>query len=252
LAEHADGALARLGKSEVEIARRILLRLVTPEGTRRLISRTDALGGGLGEGAPAVLGELVRARLVSIRKPLDARNDDPELELVHESLIASWRTLSRWIEESKEERLLLDELSRAARSWVRRGRPKDEVWQGRALADGLRLAEHFEAETTAEMRSFLDAGRALRERRDRTKSTVVLVALVGLVAVIAVLYAEMQAAVAERKEADVQRNLARARWAAAERERAAAALAGGDVLEARAHLRSALEVLDSAEVRVLW
>jgi serine/threonine protein kinase/WD40 repeat protein len=235
LATHADGALARLSKEDVEIARRILLRLVTPEGTRRSIS-TD-----LDARHERVLGELIDARLVAVRSDEGVR----EIELAHESLIATWRTLARWIDESKEERVLLDEISRAARSWARRGKRKDDVWQGRALEDASRLVERIREEALPEMHAFLAAGRANQRRRERTKTIAIASAAVAIVAAIAVLHTEQQAAIHAR-------NLARERWAAAERERAIAALAGGDVLEARARTRSTLEAVDSAEGRVLW
>src|SRR5262249_24549708 len=54
LAQHADGALQKLSQKEIELARRILLRLIGPGGTRRVLRTEDALAG-LGEGAHAVL-----------------------------------------------------------------------------------------------------------------------------------------------------------------------------------------------------
>ena len=57
LARHADGVLEGLGPDEVGVTRRLLLRLVTPEGTRQVLGR-GALLDGLGPEAPVVLDRL--------------------------------------------------------------------------------------------------------------------------------------------------------------------------------------------------
>ncbi len=74
LAEHADGVLAGLPPLHLQAAREILLRLVTPERTRRSPSRRELLEG-LGPIAAAVLDRLVEARLLAVRKADDGSRE---------------------------------------------------------------------------------------------------------------------------------------------------------------------------------
>jgi len=121
LATHADGVLAGLTDRQVGLARTILLRLVTPEETRRIATRSQVLQD-LPASAAEVLDRLVGARLVTVRRSTEG--DSAELELVHESLLVAWKRLARWLEGSHEEREFLDELEHAAEFWRRRGRRK--------------------------------------------------------------------------------------------------------------------------------
>ncbi|MEQ9322666.1 MAG: serine/threonine-protein kinase, partial [Polyangiaceae bacterium] len=65
LARHADAQLNALAPSQERIATTLLQRLVTPERTRRLVPRDEALAG-LGRDAESVLERLTEARLVSV------------------------------------------------------------------------------------------------------------------------------------------------------------------------------------------
>ncbi|MFH0900407.1 MAG: hypothetical protein V2A73_07240 [Pseudomonadota bacterium] len=70
LAEHADGVLAGMSPEQVRVARELLVGLVTPEGTRRVVS-VDEVMRSLGTDGQAVLGTLSQARLVTLRKGAD-------------------------------------------------------------------------------------------------------------------------------------------------------------------------------------
>ncbi|MFH0902377.1 MAG: serine/threonine-protein kinase, partial [Pseudomonadota bacterium] len=157
LAEHADGVLAAMTPAQVELARQLLLRLVTSAGTRRVLPVAAAVAG-LGSAIEEVLEKLTQARLLTVRR---ARSDggssrgrgdggsgttgsgsrsggEAVLELVHESLVRTWARLGRWLEESHEELAVLAEVGQAAELWEKRGCREDEVWQGDALADARR------------------------------------------------------------------------------------------------------------------
>ena len=67
LAEHADGVLEGMTPEEVSTARHMLLRLVTPEGTRRVLVASSVVEG-LGQNAVDVLSRLIQSRLLSVRK----------------------------------------------------------------------------------------------------------------------------------------------------------------------------------------
>jgi len=251
LAEHADGVLDGLSSSEVLLAREVLLRLVTAEGTRRVVFR-DSLLEGLGPEAEDVLGRLVQARLISGRKSYSAEGTAPGLELVHESLISTWGRLARWIDESRDELVFLQEVSQAARLWQKRGHREEEVWQGEALQEALITRRRCSTPMPELSARFLEAGQQKARRVVRRRRAVVAVAIALLAVVAVVFYHQKELAEIQRQEAETQRGEARKRWADAQREGARAAFLGGHLLEARAKLRGALEVRDSAEARALW
>ncbi|MCP4896894.1 MAG: serine/threonine-protein kinase PknK, partial [bacterium] len=107
LATHADGVLASLADRDVSLARTILLRLVTPEATRRIATRAQVLQD-LPESAAEVLDRLVGARLITVRR--STKQGSADLELVHESLLVAWSRFARWLEGSHEEREFLEEI----------------------------------------------------------------------------------------------------------------------------------------------
>ncbi len=251
LAAHADGVLQALQPAQVRAARTILLRLVTPRGTRRLV-RASAVLEGLGGEGREVLGVLTQARLLTARRTVGQEDASPMVELAHESLIGSWRQLAHWIDDSQEELALLEEVGLAAQRWERRGRPDDELWTGDALRDARRRLDGIASPVPAAVRAFLDAGvaRERRAARRRRRLNVGIVAVSLLVAVAAV-----GAAVAFRdqaRELERQRNLSDQRRAEGLREGAVAAWERGDLLAARAQVRGSLEIVDSPRSRALW
>jgi WD40 repeat protein/serine/threonine protein kinase len=253
LARHADRVLEGLPDPEVSLARRLLLRLVTPDGTRRTMGRS-ALLADLPREAEEVLERLIQGRLLSVRKGLAGEPlapEEPQLELAHESLIASWARLSRWIDEGREELAFLAEVEQAAGIWDRRGRPEEEVWRGRALQEALLRAERS-PELPERAAAFLEAAKQKEERQHRRRRRQLVAAGVAL-AIVAVVSVVVAMTLARKsREAAAQRDLARARQAAAQREGVLGALAQGDLLQAWSKLRSSLETEDSPLARALW
>ncbi|MBW2276673.1 MAG: serine/threonine-protein kinase PknK, partial [Deltaproteobacteria bacterium] len=188
LARHADSILDGLTPAQVDVARQLFLRLVTPEGTRQVVPRSQLIEG-LDEDAKEVLDRLVNERAVLVRKGRE-RTGGAEVELVHESLIRNWERLRRWIEEGREEVAFLAEVGQAAQLWEKRGSRRDEVWQGDALRDALRKAERLTGMPES-ARRFLDAGQHKEQGRIKRKRALTLsgVALLTLVAVVAVIVA---------------------------------------------------------------
>lgn len=264
LADHADGVLAGLAPAQVAQARDLLLRLVTPERTRRVVDERRLLDG-LGAGAADVLARLVRARLLAVRR--GARDATlPELELAHESLVRNWGQLARWIDASREDHAFLAEVGQAAELWERRGRRPEEVWRGPALEDAARALDRCTSPVSDVVRAFLRAGVRVAERSQRRRrlGIAVGVAVLLVVAVVATItslviadkerLARAQQAVAEeqRQLSEQSRVTAEQRRAEAEREGARSAYIRGELVEARAKLRASLELADSLEARGLW
>jgi len=242
LATHADGVLAGMSNRQVVLARTILLRLVTPELTRRIANRFQVLHD-LPESAEEVLDRLVGARLISVRR--SSGSDSADLELVHESLLFAWKRLSRWLEGSHEEREFLDELEHAADLWQRHDRRIDELWQGEALREAEATVKRLELDLPATVRSFLDSSRQQEARTSLRRRLMVAAVFAGLVAIAVMLGVQ-------RHEARSERDRAERGQAEALLEGSRAAWLQGDVFEARCKLRRSLEILDSKAGRALW
>ena len=259
LARHADSVLAGLTSEEEEIARRIFLRLVTASGTRQVLERRRLLQE-LGEKAEPVLERLTRERVLLTRKG----RDGAELEIIHESLIHAWNRLSRWLDESQEERCFLEQVQKAASLWDERGRPDSETWEKEALAEAERRARHCDAMPRLSS-EFLRAGRTretsrLGRRRVAYISSLVfsIIFIAGLIAGLFLVMQKEREAVTQRQEALrqrssalAQRQAARLRQGEAELAGSQAALATGDLLQARARLRLGLELGDSRLARAI-
>ncbi len=199
LAQHADGVLAGLSVEEVRLARTMLLRLVTPEGTRKSMAR-PALIEGLPPGADEVLRRLITARLLTGKQSVE--EGVAELELVHESLMVAWGRLARWIDESREELVFLGEVSQAAELWERRGCRDEEVWQGDALREAQRAASNCTSVLSGRVRRFLAAGQA-KESQVTVRKRVIIGGVIAVLLIIAfaltgaVIDSNLQAAEAE-------------------------------------------------------
>lgn len=251
LAEHADGVLEGMSTFQVQLARDILLRLVSPEKTRRILTRARTLEG-LETEAEEVLRHLTKARLIMVRRAMKDGREEAELELVHESLIGKWKRLSRWINESMEELALLAEIEQAAELWEKRGRREAEIWQGDALHEAQRTLDRGSTKVPRQITVFMEAGlqrerKIHRRQRLRRITSMAVLAAIALISIfIAWEFSKKEREAIHLKDQTSQR------WSEAQREGARAAFMRGDFLEARAKLRSSLEKDDSPLARALW
>lgn len=239
LATHADAVVQGLSSEQQSVARALLLRLITAEGTRRAMSR-EALLEGLGAEASLVLVRLTEARLLTVRQGTDGAQH----ELAHETLISSWKRLARWLDESRDERVFLAEIEQAAQLWLRRGRRDDEVWSGDALEDARRGLARCEVVPELVSEFVAAAERRARERElaARRRRGVVRGGIVGgVIALVLVTLAWGIALRSQARKAAVARDGAIKQLARAHSEGAALALRQGEPQRARAMLRSALE-----------
>jgi formylglycine-generating enzyme required for sulfatase activity len=165
LAKHADHAVSELSPNEYRTARQLLLRLVVGT-TRRSVAR-DQLGAGVGADAGAVLDRLLAARLLVQRNQGDG--DAPMIEIAHESLVQTWSQLARWLDDSREERHLLEDLQDAAKLWERRGKRTEDTWSEKDLSAARHRANQLELAFPPMVEEFFAAGdqrhRAARRRR---------------------------------------------------------------------------------------
>src|SRR5690606_19274486 len=250
LARHADSILEAMTPEQQEIARTLLLRLVTPERTRRVVPRSRALDG-LGPDGARALAQLTEARLVTVSK-----RGDPILELAHESLIHTWKTLAQWIEHEGDELRIMTETAQAAELWDGRGRRPEELWRGEALRDAERWLARSRASIPETVLAFVTASREaeralVRRRRMGLVAIIAALAAIATGAIIAAIVIAEEERIAQRAQQEAEHHEHQAN-----RERARALLEGArgatGPLEARARLRLALEIEDSAAGRALW
>ncbi|MFH0903235.1 MAG: protein kinase [Pseudomonadota bacterium] len=258
LAEHADGVLEGMPPDQARIARQLLVSLVTPEGTRRVLP-VDQVLADLGPTGDIALARLAQARLLTLRKGHREDFARAIVELAHESLIRTWSRLARWLEESKEENAFVAELAQAAELWQKRGRRIEELWQERALGDAIARLERYHATIPPLAGEFIAAGirredKARRRRRALalTGSSVLVLAAVGSMLVTSETARQRDRAEQQQQIAEAQRRNAEIQRAEAQLQGARAAFARGDLLGARAQLRSSLEAQDSLASRALW
>jgi hypothetical protein len=182
LASHADQVLASLAPSVQKLARAIFLRLVTPEGTRAIVEVSE-----LGElssdphEVQRLVDHMVHARLLVVQTRTEEQA--PAIEIVHESLIDSWPTLRRWLDESHEDTAFIAQLRTAAKQWEQKGRARGLLWRGEAV----REARHWHRRATRELprreQAYLDAAFALANRARRVKRIAVVGTIVFLAAI---------------------------------------------------------------------
>jgi formylglycine-generating enzyme required for sulfatase activity len=157
LSRHADTVLHGLLPEQRAEARRILVRLVTAEGTRARRTVTE-LGVG-GSPAAVALDALIHGRLVVARDV----EGEAAYELAHEALVRGWGTLREWLDTAAERRRAAERLDAAASEWERLGRSPEALWHRRQLAEVSELAP---SEIGRREAAFLEASqRSVRNRR---------------------------------------------------------------------------------------
>jgi serine/threonine protein kinase len=169
LASHADSVLAELPAPARALVRDLFLRLVTPENTRAIVSLAELreLGRDPAE-VQRTVDLLAQARLLVVQTSGDAAG--ASVELIHESLIHRWPTLRRWLDESHEDSLFLEQLRTAARQWQTKGNDSGLLWRGETVEEARRFLRRYRGELPGAQRAFLDAvfdldARAVRRRR---------------------------------------------------------------------------------------
>jgi len=241
LARHADGVLDTLLPAQRDVARRLLLRLVTAERTRARRNADE-----LAVFDRSVLDALVRGRLVVAR--------GTAFELAHERLIDGWPTLAGWLSENVEAVAAHARLAIAAADWERLDRARERLWGERQLVDLARLATE---ELTPIEAAFGAASRRVVRRRKVARIAVAIAIPLAAIAV----YAGTRFVAQRAKERRIDEQLAQAtpaiatarqKAAAADRQRktAFAAFDAGDAPSGEAAWRQAL--VQVAETRTAY
>jgi hypothetical protein len=128
LGEHADAAVAAL-KLPREKLRDVLLAMTTPEGKRAHVA-LETLVERFGPEAKEAVFALTKARLVA--------SETPGFTFVHDSILRDWPLVRGWIEEARDDRLLVAHVERDAARWSESKDPA-ELWRKGRLAAALDL-----------------------------------------------------------------------------------------------------------------
>lgn len=203
-----DGAVARTAETvygkltpdERILARRLLLRLITPgqgtPDTKRPAGRGE-LDAEEDTHARHVLECLARARLVTVA--------EDTVELAHEALITAWPRLRAWIEEDRQKLLVHRRLTDAARDWAERGQDHGALLRGNALAEAeAAFALNGQDALTSRERHYLSASTAARTRERRVRRAAIgALSLLVVLALVAGTIAWQQSRSGERQRLQI-------------------------------------------------
>jgi hypothetical protein len=240
--------LATFTADDQKTVRAIFQRLVTPERTRAIVDKSELRD--IAHDVERVIGRLVEARLLVVQTRGDAES---AVELVHESLIRSWPTLQRWLDENQEHAAFLHQIAVGAKQWDAKGRPEGLLWTGEAMEEARLFRLRFTGELPAREQAFLQAvdDRATRATRRKRKIIVGTMIALSLVAVAGVAAAftiseQKKSVEASAREAIEQRTVAENAVKEANDQAAAAKLAREVAEEAKSQLQKQNEALISA------
>jgi serine/threonine protein kinase len=186
LAVHADSVLTEMSPQARTLARTLFLRLITPERTRAIVS-IDELRELVQDaaGVQRIIDQLVQARLLVVQTA--AGGSGASVEIVHESLLQTWPTLRRWLDESGEDAAFIEQLRTAAKQWQGKGHDAGLLWRGDVVDEARRFQKRYRGELPQLQKRFLAevfAQEAKSARRTRILQ-VGSVAFLGLLAVAA-------------------------------------------------------------------
>lgn len=210
LVSHADRIINQLSADEQNLCRTLFMHLVTQERTRAVRSMKE-----LREvaGDEAVLGRLVDRLVESRLWVVTTLEGDPTVEVVHESLITNWPTLQRWLDESHEDSVFVDQLMNAANQWKAKKRDPGLLWRGEMVAELELFERKYRGQLPASVREFSTAVKHDQLRSTRLRRNIQLGGFVLLFALLAAAVGGLVSVNQERNKADAAARVAETRLA---------------------------------------
>lgn len=215
VADAAETVIDRLDPFELDVARRIFLRLVTVDDgglvTRRRTRRSDLVASSTGAvTVESVVEQFGTARLLAFDHDVDTR--EPTVEIAHEAMIEHWPRFAEWIEVAGDDLRTQARARDAAVAWDAHGRDAADLYRGLRLEQALvQLADDPDAYNDVE-RDFLVASQRLRAEqeqgaqdqaeRERRSNRRLRGLLVGVGALLAFALAAGSVAFVQRQRAD--------------------------------------------------
>ncbi|MFF4484589.1 helix-turn-helix domain-containing protein [Streptomyces sp. NPDC001520] len=164
IAKTAEDVYTRLTSQQADVARGILLRLISPgdgtPDTRRPARRAELDTTRHPEQTALVVERLTRARLLTL--------DGGNVDLAHEALITGWPRLHGWIEQDRERLRIHRKLTEAATAWAELGRDSGALYRGALLAAAEEAFPAIDADSglTSMERDFLSSSSTARDREE--------------------------------------------------------------------------------------
>jgi serine/threonine protein kinase len=179
LASHADHVIHEIGPHKQGLVRALLLRLVTPERTRAIVPMNELreLSREVGE-VQQLVNQLVDARLLVVQNLEGGKGSTAEI--VHESLINSWPTLRRWLDENQDDAALVDQLRTAARQWAAKNRSSDLLWRGESADEAKKFKKRYKGPLSDVERAFLDEIISYETAAARRRRVMIVGGFIGL------------------------------------------------------------------------
>jgi hypothetical protein len=167
LGRRAEEIYSTFTPAEQELARQVLLRLVTlgegVEDTRRRGRQSELAGLGPAQALGAVLDGFGQYRLLTFDR--DPITREPTVEVAHEALLRTWGRLREWLDSSRANLRVQRQLAAEAAEWARAGQEASYLASGTRLVQFEALAAGGDVALTDEERAYLAASVAERERQ---------------------------------------------------------------------------------------
>jgi hypothetical protein len=198
------------------LARGLFVQLVTAERTRAVRDLDELRDESTNKTELGrLIDHLVESRLLVVQT--GSAGGGATVEIVHESLITSWPTLRRWLDESQEDSLFLEQLRTAARQWHANKRDVGMLWSGDMVDELARFQRRYRGEMPDVMRAFTDEVFRRREKGARRRRR--LVAAAGALSVFLLAAAAIALFVIRNSQMAAEKNAAAAMVAKGEAQR---------------------------------
>jgi basic membrane lipoprotein Med (substrate-binding protein (PBP1-ABC) superfamily)/DNA-binding SARP family transcriptional activator len=165
VARRAESLYNRLDGPEQEAVRQLFLRIATISGSvvgRRRVPASELTTLEVDIVALQTAIDLfARYRLLALDR--DPSTGDPTVEVAHEALLAEWRRLSEWIEESRDDLATHARFAVAVHEWEAVGRDAGYLLTGSRLADYEGWAATSRLRLTDTERTFLQQSGEARD-----------------------------------------------------------------------------------------
>ena len=160
------------------------------------------------------------------------------VEVAHEALFRSWAPLKIWLDNSRAEILLKQQIEREAKTWRESQHDKDNLWRGGRLEQAVGVLENTELDVQAKEFVVASKKRAKTLRRQKIGLIILSVSIVAIFLV----YSSIQQRRAKdeefrAKQATVEANKA---WREAKKQRRTAEKASKEAQESSALSHSAI------------
>ncbi|MEW6733363.1 MAG: protein kinase [Acidobacteriota bacterium] len=185
LAQHAEEMMSQLTQAEQRLVREAFRHLISSEGTRAILTRTELLQVlGQSREAERVVEKLIGARLLAAS---EGENGVERVEVVHEALLSAWPRLVKWRREDSEGARMRDQLRSAVRQWEERNRPQGLLWRDEALAEYQLWRSRYTGKLTESEEAFGQLSVLQAQQSERKRKYLVRGALAVLMAGLIVL-----------------------------------------------------------------